>query len=185
MFKGKIYNTETKGYSYCIQLDEIESFKDKLLKLEARIEARKEECKQNKPSFNWANDELEINNLEAMKEFVETEGFKINSSINNRRASLFLVACYFCSETEVLEYLLEQDIEINRVDMLGYNALMSLILNEHMFEDDKLEIIKLLVEKGIDINWLNFEDKSALHLALETTQLNICHVLLDYKAYVK
>ena len=49
-------------------------------------------------------------------------------------------------------YLLEQGSEINRTDIFGYNAIMSVILNENMTDEQKLDVIQMLIDKGCDVN---------------------------------
>lgn len=94
-------------------------------------------------------DELDIDDVNLLKELLKTENFNINMPINRRRASLFLVACYFCSDKEPLEYLLTQSCEINRTDIFGYNAIMSVILNENMDDETKLAVQQMLITKAV------------------------------------
>ena len=124
-------------------------------------------------------DELDIDDVNALKELLKTENFNINMPINHRRASLFLVACYFCSDKEPMEYLLTQGSEINRTDIFGYNAIMSVILNENMDGETKLDVLQMLIDKGCDVNWINCQGKTALMLALERIEPDIANLLLD------
>ena len=61
----------------------------------------------------------------------------------------------------------------------GYNAIMSVILNENMEDDIKLQTIQMLINKGVDVNWLNIQGETALTLALERIELDIANLLLD------
>ena len=54
---------------------------------------------------------------------------------------------------------------------------MSVILNENMEDDTKLQTIQMLINKGIDVNWLNIQGETAL--ALERIELDIANLLLD------
>ena len=90
-----------------------------------------------------------------------------------------MVACYFCSEKEPLDFLIAEGSEVNRTDIFGYNAIMSVILNENMEDDTKLQTIQMLINKGVDVNWLNIQGETALTLALERIELDIANLLLD------
>ncbi len=56
---------------------------------------------------------------------------------------------------------------------------MSVILNENMEDDTKLQTIQMLIDKGVDVNWLNIQGETALTLALERIELDIANLLLD------
>lgn len=56
---------------------------------------------------------------------------------------------------------------------------MSVILNENMEDDIKLQTIQMLINKGVDVNWLNIQGETALTLALERIELDIANLLLD------
>ena len=56
---------------------------------------------------------------------------------------------------------------------------MSVILNENMEDDTKLQTIQMLIDKGVDVNWLNIQGKTALTLALKRIELDIANLLLD------
>lgn len=78
-----------------------------------------------------------------------------------------------------MEYLLAQGSEINRTDIFGYNAIMSVILNENMDNETKLIVLQMLIDKGCDVNWINSQGKTALMLALERIEPDIANLLLD------
>ena len=119
------------------------------------------------------------NSVSELKKLIRTNNFNLNSSINRRRASLFLVACYFCMDKEPLDFLIAEGSEVNRTDIFGYNAIMSVILNENMEDDVKLQTIQMLINKGVDVNWLNIQGETSLTLALERIELDIANLLLD------
>lgn len=81
-----------------------------------------------------------------------------------------------------MEYLLTQGSEINRTDIFGYNAIMSVILNENMDDETKLTVLQMLIDKGCDVNWINCQGKTALMLALERIEADIANLLLDNDA---
>lgn len=82
-------------------------------------------------------------------------------------------------EKEPLDFLIAEGSEVNRTDIFGYNAIMSVILNENMEDDTKLQTIQMLIDKGVDVNWLNIQGETALTLALERIELDIANLLLD------
>ena len=170
-----IYNPENECYSRFIPIDQVAKMQEKIKKLEARL--------QNMPvnpiDQAECTDELDIDDVNALKELLKTENFNINMPINRRHASLFLLACYFCSDKEPLEYLLAQSSEINRTDIFGFNAIMSVILNENMDDETKLIVLQMLIDKGCDVNWINSQGKTALMLALERIEPDIANLLLD------
>lgn len=77
------------------------------------------------------------------------------------------------------KYLLAQGSEINRTDIFGFNAIMSVILNENMDDETKLAVLQMLMDKGCDVNWINCQGKTALMLALERIEPDIANLLLD------
>lgn len=169
------YNPENKTYSKLIPIEELEGMKEKMRAIEERLK----NTPINPPYTYETEAELDINDIETLKKFLETEKFNINMPINHCRANLFLVACYFCSDNEPLEYLLAQGSEINRTDIFGYNAIMSVVLNENMDDETKLTVLQMLIDKGCDVNWINCQGKTALMLALERIEPDIANLLLD------
>lgn len=173
-----IYNSENECYSRFIPIDQAAEIQEKIKKLETRL--------QNMPvdpiDQTECTDELDIDDVNALKELLKTENFNINMPINHRRASLFLVTCYFCSDKEPVEFLIGQGSEINRTDIFGYNAIMSVILNENMDNETKLAVLQMLIDKSCDVNWINCQGKTALMLALERIEPDIANLLLDNSA---
>ena len=174
------FNPENQTYSKLIHINEFPEMQKKMEQIAERV--------KNAPVFpanSYETDaELNIDSVDDLKKLLKDKNFKINSSINRRRASLFLVACYFCSEKEPLEFLLAQGSEINRTDIFGYNAIMSVILNENMTDDLKLDVIQMLIDKGCDVNWINFNQETPLSIALNQVELDIANLLLDNGAIV-
>ena len=174
------FNPENQTYSKLIHIDEFPEMQKKMEQIAERV--------KNASVFPVANyeskAELCIDCVDEIQKMIETENFQINTPINRRRATLFLVACYFCSTIEPIEYLLEQGSEINRTDIFGYNAIMSVILNENMTDDLKLNTIQMLIDKGCDVNWLNYQRETALLIALERIEIDIANLLLDNGAVI-
>ena len=141
------FNPENQTYSKLIHIDEFPEMQKKMEQIAERV--------KNAPVFPVANYESEaelcIDCVDEIQKMIETENFQINTPINRRRATLFLVACYFCSTIEPIEYLLAQGSEINRTDIFGYNAIMSVILNENMTDEQKLvSVVESLKRAGYD-----------------------------------
>ena len=174
------FNPENQTYSKLIHIDEFPEMQKKMEQIAERV--------KNAPVFPVTNYESEaelcIDCVDEIQKMIETENFQINTPINRRRATLFLVACYFCSTIEPIKYLLEQGSEINRTDIFGYNAIMSVILNENMTDEQKLDVIQLLIDKGCDVNWLNYQRETALLIALERIEIDIANLLLDNGAVI-
>ena len=177
-FKNEIkhgFQPENSSYSKIITLEELGGMSDKLKEISERLKKTPET-----DQFAYSTDaEININSVDELKKLLKEENFKINMAINRRRASLFLVACYFCIDKEPIEFLLEQGSEINRTDVFGYNCIMSVILNDNMFLDTKLGVIQMLLDKGADVNWLNIQCETALTLSLERMEPDIANLLLD------
>ena len=91
-----IYNSENECYSRFIPIDQAAEIQEKIKKLETRL--------QNMPvnpiDQTECTDKLDIDDVNSIKELLKSENFNINMPINRRRASLFLVACYFCSDKD-------------------------------------------------------------------------------------
>lgn len=175
-----IYNSKNECYSRFIPIDQAAEMQEKIKKLEERL--------QNMPvnpiDQAECTDELDIDDVNSIKELLKSENFNINMPINRCHASLFLVACYFFSDKEPLEFLIEQGSEINRTDIFGFNAIMSVILNENMDNETKLTVLQMLIDKGCDVNWINSQGKTALVLALERIEPDIANLLLDNGAMI-
>ena len=147
-----MYNPEDKTYSKFITIEEMAEVQEKIKQIEERLKNTPVN-----PPYNFESEgNIDINSVSELKKLIRTDNFNLNSSINRRRASLFLVACYFCMEKEPLDFLIAEGSEVNRTDIFGYNAIMS-----------------------VDVNWLNIQGETALTLALERIELDIANLLLD------
>ena len=62
---------------------------------------------------------------------------------------------------------------------LFLGAFADVILNENMTDDLKLNVIQMLIDKGCDVNWLNYQRETALLIALERIEIDIANLLLD------
>lgn len=174
------YDPENKRYSRLVPIWEAQEMKEKTERLEERLK----NTPVNPEPTCTSEEELCIDDIDELKKLVEGKNFSINMPVNRRRATLFLTACYFCSEKEPLEFLIEKGSDVNRTDIFGYNAIMSVILNENMPDEVKLEVIQMLIDKGADVNWLNIQGETALLLALQRVDVDIANLLLDNGAFL-
>lgn len=101
------FNPENQTYSKLIHIDEFPEMQKKMEQIAERV--------KNAPVFpanSYETDaEICIDNIDDLKKLLEDKNFKINSSINRRRATLFLVACYFCSEKELWSFCLNKEVK--------------------------------------------------------------------------
>ncbi|MBE6459097.1 MAG: hypothetical protein E7010_04755 [Alphaproteobacteria bacterium] len=63
-------------------------------------------------------------------------------------------------------------------------ASVRVILNENMTNEQKLYVIQMLIDKGCDVNWLNYQRETALLIALERIEIDIANLLLDNGAVI-
>ncbi len=75
--------------------------------------------------------------------------------------------------------MLEQGSKINRVNRFGYNAIISVIFNESMPDETKMDVIKMLIDKGCDVNWLNSRFETPLMMALNQIEIEVAELLID------
>ena len=63
-------------------------------------------------------------------------------------------------------------------------ASVRVILNENMTDEQKLYVTQMLIDKGCDVNWLNYQRETALLIALERIEIDIANLLLDNGAVI-
>ena len=73
----------------------------------------------------------------------------------------------------------DESYDFTWVGIFGFNAIMSVILNENMDDETKLTVLQMLIDNGCDVNWINCQGKTALMLALERIEPDIANLLLD------
>ena len=125
-------------------------------------------------------DEVCIDDVDTIKAYMEEHpDFFIDAPLFINRTTLFLIACEDGMNADVIEFLLNNNAEINRCNILGYNAVMLVIRNENMDIDTKLDVIQMLIDRGIDINWVNCYAETALNIALSRIEPRIAKLLMD------
>ncbi|RXJ95151.1 hypothetical protein CRV00_05190 [Malaciobacter molluscorum] len=72
--------------------------------------------------------------------------------------------------------------DINNVDEFGTTALLSSIISNQNYEFRTIKIVKLLVQKGANINIIDKEDNHALTSAIKLKQINLVKTLLELQA---
>lgn len=179
----KTYNQNTDTYSRYIHKSEIEATLEKMKAISSRV---KYKSIDDLPEGNQLKDFHlvidEANSLEKL--FAEIPSFKLEQPVDEMRRTLFLVACGMSEDTEGIEYLINKGAEINRNDLLGDNALMYVIQNPNMTIDMKMKTIKLLIDKGVDVNWINTRFETPLAMAINQIEIEIAEVLIDNGAIV-
>ena len=121
-----------------------------------------------------------IDDVDTIKAYMEEHpDFFIDAPLFINRTTLLLIACEDGTNADVIEFLLNNNAEINRCNILGYNAVMLVIRNENMDIDTKLEVIQMLIDRGIDINWVNCYAETALNIALSRIEPRIAKLLMD------
>ena len=55
---------------------------------------------------------------------------------------------------------------------------------KNMTNEQKLDVIQMLIDKGCDVNWLNYQRETALLIALERIEIDIANLLLDNGAVI-
>ena len=173
------YNTENQTYSKLIHISQFQEIQKKMEQISERLKT----APSFPPNHFESISEICLDNIDELKKLLK-RNITVHTSLNHHLSSLFLLACYFCSEKAPLEFLLEQGSEINRVNRFGYNAIMSVIFNESMPDETKLDVIKMLIDKGCDVNWINFNQETPLSIALNQVELDIANLLLDNGAIV-
>lgn len=172
------YNPEQNDYVKYIPIEKFKEVNEDLLELKERLEKTPVKIPFMIP--NEPDDGIYINSLSDVKLLFEgDEPVNMDAPVNRRYASFLLVAAYFCKNIKIIKYLVEKGSSVHRVDAFGYNAIMSVILNENMEQKTKLEAISYLIDKGCDVNWLTCVGETALTLAISRMEIEIANLLLD------
>lgn len=173
----KSYENETNTCRRYIPISEVETTLEAIKKLKDRIEYRDFGAISgidNPEEYN-----LIVDDAKSLEQFITNElKFKLERPLDVLRRTLFLLVCGKSEDTEGIEYLIKQGAEINRCDLLGENALMYVIQNEIMPTDMKLKAVQLLLDNGIDINWVNTRFATPLMLALNCLELEVANLLI-------
>lgn len=174
----KTYNKENNTYTRYVHISEIEAALEKMKKISSRVQYK---------SFNDIPDGKQVEEYHLIiddaksleKMFADNPAFKLEEPVDNMRRTLFLVACGMSEDTEGIEYLINKGAEINRNDLMGENALMYVIQNQNMPTEEKLKAVQLLIDHGIDVNWINTRFETPLMMALNQIEIEVAELLID------
>ena len=174
----KTYNKDNNTYSRYFHVSEIEAALEKMKQINSRVEYRPfDEI----PNRNQIEDyHVTIDDAKSLeKMFADNPAFKLEHPMDIMRRTILLVACGMSEDTEGIEYLINKGAEINRNDLMGENALMYVIQNPNMPTEEKLKAVQLLIDHGIDVNWLNSRFETPLMMALNQIEIEVAELLID------
>lgn len=120
-------------------------------------------------------------NLDAVMKVVENLKADVNKPWDNKGAGnpyALNIACdVYGPSVEIVKYLLEKGAKLNVEDKFGRTPLMSLLNKSD--STNRLEICKMFIEKGADINAISGGGMSVLAFACETSNLACVKLLLE------
>ena len=183
----KFYNAKDGSYSTFVHKSEMDEVFKKISNIANRIKYHTfgDIPEGDEDLHDYDKIDIVIDDVESLEEHI-TKDFKGNLEVplGPYCTSLLLENCYRSSGTDGIEYLIEHGAEINRTDILGNNALMFLINNEYMLTETKLKAAQMLLDKNININWLNTRFHTPLMEAIDCMELDMAEFLIDNGAYV-
>ena len=174
----KTYDKQKNTYTRYIHISEIESALEKMKKISSRVQYKSID---DIPDGNQVEDyHLTIDDAKSLeKMFADNPDFKLESPMDTMRRTILLIACGMSEDTEGIEYLINKGAEINRNDLLGENALMYVIQNSNMPTEEKLKAVQLLIDHGIDVNWINTRFETPLMMSLNQIEIEVADLLID------
>ena len=179
------YNKTDGSYNNYIHLTEIEKTLEAVKKISGRI---KYETFGELPSDEEQNDDvyhIVIDDAESLDQFITTKlDNKFDMSLGSFFTSLFLEVCLRSAGLEGIEYMLNKKCEINRTNIFGNNALMYIIYNDNMSEENKIKAMKMLIEAGVDVNRPNMMFHTPLMEALNRAEFALAEILVDNGGYI-
>ncbi len=165
-------------------ISEFEKFCTGINKIKERIQYKTlgEEVTQDNIESEY---NLVIDDIESLEDCIKTQmNGNLAAIINTAHSSLFLECCLHSVGLEGIEYLIKRGAEINYTNLLGLNALHMIILNKLMGQENKEKAVKILIEKGIDINRPNLQCETPLMLALKQIEFGVANILINNNAYI-
>lgn len=174
----KTYDKQNNTYTRYIHISEIEAALEKMKKISSRVQYK---SINDIPDGNQVEDyHLTIDDAKSLeKMFADNPAFKLESPMDTMRRTILLIACGMSEDTEGIEYLINKGAEINRNDLLGENALMYVIQNPNMPTEEKLKAVQLLIDHGIDVNWINTRFETPLMMSLNQIEIEVAELLID------
>lgn len=174
----KTYDKQNNTYTRYIHISEIEAALEKMKQISSRVQYKSID---DIPEGNQVKDyHLTIDDAKSLeKMFADNPDFKLESPMDTMRRTILLIACGMSEDTEGIEYLINKGAEINRNDVLGENALMYIIQNPNMPTEEKLKAVQLLIDHGIDVNWINTRFETPLMMALNQIEIEVADLLIE------
>ena len=174
----KTYDKQNNTYTRYIHISEIEAALEKMKKISSRVQYKSID---DIPDGNQVEDyHLTIDDAKSLeKMFADNPDFKLESPMDTMRRTILLIACGMSEDTEGIEYLINKGAEINRNDVLGENALMYIIQNPNMPTEEKLKAVQLLIDHGIDVNWINTRFETPLMMSLNQIEIEVAELLIE------
>ncbi len=107
-----------------------------------------------------------------------------NPNITNIYGETILHKAFLVRDIKLITYLLSRKVDINILDKDGNNLILKLLQSYSNSTNTSytLEVIKLLTENGLDINFKNSSYYTALHLAIEQLNYELVNGILNLKA---
>ena len=174
----KTYDKQNNTYTRYIHISKIEAALEKMKKISSRVQYKSID---DIPEGNQIKDyHITIDDAKSLEKlFADNPAFKLEAPMDTMRRTILLVACGMSEDTEGIEYLINKGAEINRNDVLGENALMYVIQNPNMPTEEKLKAVQLLIDHGIDVNWINTRFETPLMMALNQIEIEVADLLID------
>lgn len=132
---------------------------------------------------------IESKSLDNVKKVVEEFHADVNKKINNKRYGDPIPLNFACllGDVEISRYLLDKGAKIDNEDKMGQTALICLCysaLNSDEAQASRLEIFKMLLAKGIDLNAVSKGGTAAIANAAYYKQTLLVKALIDAGAEV-
>lgn len=105
------------------------------------------------------------NNLQAVKLLLQ---YNADANLKNYMDNTALV---WCKNLKILELLLKHNANVNNQNKLGYTPLM------WFAKENRIDSVKLLLEYNADINIKSHQNKTAIDLATQCSNIDIVYIL--------
>ena len=116
----------------------------------------------------------------ALVELLQGRGADVDAR-DNDQATPFLLASFHL-KLEIAEKLFQNGADANAVNIYGQNALHLLAQNQHT--DDYQHFGRRLLERGVDMNGRDKDERTPLHFASYSGQVDVAEALLVHGAQV-
>lgn len=120
-----------------------------------------------------AFDFVRNNQFESLQKLVFQQKEVVNQ-LNKDGFSLLILASYK-GNLEMVDFLLKNDADVNNVSEMGTAIMAAVVKN-------KIEIVELLIQYGADVNLTDQAQTSAIHLAVQFTNIPMTQLLLNHHA---